>query len=62
MQIMQRVCDCCAVHAQIGRMGAVAVAKAVAGLSKLERLDLDENQISEDGIAHLKVRATYCPA
>ncbi len=40
---------------QIGRMGAVAIAKAVASCSKLEKLELDENQISEDGITHLKV-------
>ena len=48
--------------AQIGRMGAVAIAKAVAGLPKLERLELDENQISEDGIAHLKVRENGLPS
>ena len=36
-------------------MGAVAIAKALASCSKLERLELDENQISEDGVAHLKV-------
>ena len=56
------VCECCAVRVQIGRMGAVAIAKAVAGLPKLERLELDENQISEDGIAHLKVRKTALPS
>ena len=36
-------------------MGAVAIAKALASCFKLERLELDENQISEDGVAHLKV-------
>ena len=40
---------------QIGRMGAVAIAKAVASCSSLQKLELDENQISEDGVAHLKV-------
>lgn len=41
---------------QIGRMGAVAIAKAVAGCPKFERLELDENQISEYGVLHLEVR------
>ena len=36
-------------------MGAVAIAKAVASCSSLQKLELDENQISEDGVAHLKV-------
>ena len=40
---------------QIGRMGAVAIAKALATCSSLEKLELDENQISEDGVTHLKV-------
>jgi hypothetical protein len=43
-------------------MGAVAIAKALASCSKLERLELDENQISEDGVAHLKVSVSqYLP-
>ncbi len=40
---------------QIGRMGAVAIAKAVSSCYSLQKLELDENQISEDGVAHLKV-------
>lgn len=40
---------------QIGRLGAVALAKAVAGAAHLERFDLDENQISEGGIDQVKV-------
>ena len=41
-------------HAQIGRMGAVALARAVAGARGLQKLELDDNQISEDGGLHLK--------
>lgn len=40
---------------QIGRIGAVALAKAVAGCAQLERLDLDENQISEGGVDQITV-------
>ena len=40
---------------QIGRLGAVALAKAVAGAANLERFDLDENQISEGGVDQVKV-------
>ncbi len=40
---------------QIGRLGAVALAKAVAGAANLERFDLDENQISEGGIDQIQV-------
>lgn len=41
--------------AQIGRLGAVAIAKAVSGAGQLEWLDLDDNQISEAGVEHVKV-------
>ncbi|EIE18561.1 RNI-like protein [Coccomyxa subellipsoidea C-169] len=44
-----------AIAAAIGRLGAVALAKAVASSgAKLERLDLDDNQISEGGIDQIK--------
>ena len=43
---------------QIKRAGAVAVSRAVASLPAFERLLLDENEISADGIAQLKVRNT----
>ena len=39
----------------MGRVGAVAVAKAVKVSRGLQRLELDDNQISEDGVEHLKV-------
>jgi large subunit ribosomal protein L31/Ran GTPase-activating protein 1 len=38
----------------IGRGGACAVAKAVAALPALERLELDDNQISEAGLEALR--------
>ena len=41
---------------QIKRAGAVAIGRAVASLPAFERLLLDENEISADGIAQLKVR------
>lgn len=51
--MMQRKDSCLGV--QIGRSGALAVAKAVKGSSGLQLLGLDENQISETGIEVLKV-------
>ncbi len=47
---------------QIGRMGAMAIGKAVAACSSLQKLELDENQVSEDGVSHLKVCQLLCPA
>jgi hypothetical protein len=44
--------------AQMGRVGAVAVAKAVKVSRGLQRLELDDNQISEDGVEHLRVRSS----
>ena len=46
-------------HAQIGRMGAVALARAVAGAKGLQKLELDDNQISEDGVSHLKASHSF---
>ena len=42
----------------MGRVGAVAVAKAVKVSRGLQRLELDDNQISEDGMDHLRVRSS----
>ena len=43
---------------QMKRAGAVAVGRAVAKLPAFERLLLNENEISADGIAQLKVRTS----
>jgi hypothetical protein len=39
-------------------MGAVALARAVKGSKGLQRLELDDNQISEDGVAHVQARCS----
>lgn len=44
------------VRAQIGRMGAVALARSVKGSKGLQHLELDDNQISEDGVTHVQAR------
>ena len=41
---------------QIKRAGAMAIGRAIASLPAFKRLLLDENEISSDGIAQLKVR------
>ncbi len=40
---------------QIKRAGVMAIGRAVASLPGFKRLLLDENEISADGIAQLKV-------
>ena len=39
----------------IQRAGAVAVVKALRGKPRFEKLDIDANEISADGIAEMKV-------
>ena len=40
---------------EIHRAGAVAVVKALRGKPRFDKLDIDANEISADGIAEMKV-------